>query len=567
MNTQTKTAIAIIGVAAVAFAGYQYNRYQKGIKDTREALQRVDQELSQTMNDALKLFESMAADATIKAAKRLDDPYATLAEAVSEYKKLITAIDGANAFSQGDAGQGISASAKLTAKILSETAKELEAEAVDIGTVAGPLAKYGGVAVDLGAKLFEARGILLHFAEMKRTQFQLEKSLGDLQRAEAIDFLNHVQDNLRNDQALHEEWLKQHGIQTGTVLEAAMSNSSANAGPLAPSEIARGITIVDQNEGLHNLSGARAPTAATSKAVRFGTHQGETRRSFVPNAAAALISPEFGRQSELGAGGGWAGRIESIQPSAFSPNGQKPLLSKTAALNSSAGLPYQNALTAPGNQPPTFIENKGQFDERVRMQLRGNGRTAWLTNSGIVFDFLRSKTSTSDSASHEARSIIPHLDALELDPQSALTAPQSKDVERLVISEDFVGGNAAPVIETKIAQPGIYNYFLGNDPSEWRSDVRGYGEVTYRDIWDGVDLKLYGRGADLEQEFIVVPGADLSRVRISYEGVDGLAVAGDGSLLMRTAFGHLRESKPKVYQEISGKRVAVKARFRLTSGL
>lgn len=40
---------------------------------------------------------------------------------------------------------------------------------------------------------------------------------------------------------------------------------------------------------------------------------------------------------------------------------------------------------------PRFIENRGQFDERVKFKVQGGGRTLWLTRDRIVFDVLRAK--------------------------------------------------------------------------------------------------------------------------------------------------------------------------------
>ena len=37
-------------------------------------------------------------------------------------------------------------------------------------------------------------------------------------------------------------------------------------------------------------------------------------------------------------------------------------------------------------QGPLFIENRGQFDPRVKFLVTGNGANLWLTNEGIVFD-------------------------------------------------------------------------------------------------------------------------------------------------------------------------------------
>src|SRR5262249_54084140 len=122
-----------------------------------------------------------------------------------------------------------------------------------------------------------------------------------------------------------------------------------------------------------------------------------------------------------------------------------------------------------------------------------------------------------------------------------------------------------PTIEASQPLPGRYNYFIGKDPQHWHTDVRGYAEVVYREVWDGIDLRLSRNSSDLEQEFVVKPGGDLTQIQVAFKGIDGLHVAGDGSLVIHTAFGELRERPPRIYQEIAGQRVPVEGRFILTS--
>jgi hypothetical protein len=203
-----------------------------------------------------------------------------------------------------------------------------------------------------------------------------------------------------------------------------------------------------------------------------------------------------------------------------------------------------------------FIENRGQFDARAKFQWKSGGRTLWLTEQGIVFDAIRPKAGETATATHE-----PGRSAL----QSSDPTRASRGYDRLVFAEEFLGTHYAPAIEASQPLPGRYHYFLGNDPQHWHTNVPGYAEVVYRDVWEGIDLKLSRNGPDLEQEFIVRPGGDLTQVRVAFRGIDGLQVADDGSLVVRTAFGEFRESPPRIYQEIAGQRVAVEGRFILTS--
>jgi hypothetical protein len=83
-------------------------------------------------------------------------------------------------------------------------------------------------------------------------------------------------------------------------------------------------------------------------------------------------------------------------------------------------------------------------------------------------------------------------------------------------------------------------------------------------VWPGIDVRYLAKGRDIEQEFLVRPGANPDQIRVTYTGIKGLAIAPDGSLLTSTVLGTLRETKPIIYQEIDGRRLPTKGRFALT---
>jgi Beta-propeller repeat len=221
------------------------------------------------------------------------------------------------------------------------------------------------------------------------------------------------------------------------------------------------------------------------------------------------------------------------------------------------------ASTALGALSPGFIENRGQYDEHVKFQLRGNGKTVWLTDSGLVFDAMRGKPDATGketpSPDSSANSSIPP----GVMPPKNGDVPQSK--ERLVFNEEFLNTNGGAKIEASDPQQGVYNFIAGNDPAKWQTNVQAYGEIVYHDVWEGIDVRVYRNGSNLEQEFIVRPGGDLNRVQIAYRGIEGLNISPDGLLEIQTAFGKLQETRPRIYQEIAGNRVEIEGRFKLLS--
>jgi len=248
-----------------------------------------------------------------------------------------------------------------------------------------------------------------------------------------------------------------------------------------------------------------------------------------------------------------------------------PWLGLIGLLTATLAAPHADAQTASRNSKdhpsvvsyatsrsaPVFVENRGQFDSRVRFQVKVSGKVLWLTNNGIVFDLRKPRSGPAADALPSAIRDAAHRGRRTL---------ANEPVERLVFAENFVDSNEHPAIEVKGARAGAYNYLTGTDPANWHTDIHGYSELLYRDVWPGIDVRISANGPDLEQEFIVHPGGDPRRIKVGYDGIEKLKVASDGSLAVQTAFGILRESKPRIYQQLPGKTVAVKGRFALSGG-
>jgi len=105
------------------------------------------------------------------------------------------------------------------------------------------------------------------------------------------------------------------------------------------------------------------------------------------------------------------------------------------------------------------------------------------------------------------------------------------------------------------------NYFYGNDPSGWHTDVPSYYAVRYRNIYPGIDLKYYGDGHSLKYDFIVKPGADPSRVQLEYDGVNSLSVNAQDELVVSTQLGDVFEQAPYAYQKIGNHKREITCRY------
>jgi hypothetical protein len=114
--------------------------------------------------------------------------------------------------------------------------------------------------------------------------------------------------------------------------------------------------------------------------------------------------------------------------------------------------------------------------------------------------------------------------------------------------------------------PGVSNYFLGNDPSQWRTNVPTYARVRYGAVYPGIDLVYYGNHRQLEYDFVVAPGADPKSIRVRFTGQRNLSLAKNGDLVLHGTSGRAILRQPVVYQEKDGRRQTIPARFELAGG-
>jgi|GEM_PF-3423386 len=196
--------------------------------------------------------------------------------------------------------------------------------------------------------------------------------------------------------------------------------------------------------------------------------------------------------------------------------------------NCTPGVPDRQTHEAYGKLPLYFIRNDGQMDDRVKFYEKGIGHAVFFTEDGVYLSLAGgqeagSPMSDDRNSKSETQNLFPNV--LAGDSQSAIRSPQPAIVKLVPL-----GANKHPEIVAEGLQKGKVNYFIGNNPEEWRTNIPTYGAVVYKEIYKGIDITFYGNNRQLEYDIIVKPGADPSRVRFTYEGIEDLRVNKDGDL-------------------------------------
>src|SRR6266403_2221335 len=216
---------------------------------------------------------------------------------------------------------------------------------------------------------------------------------------------------------------------------------------------------------------------------------------------------------------------------------QAPEVSAKASTDESKA----HAVDSFGRLPLSFEANEGQTDSRVKFLARGQGYTLFLTQGGEAVLTLRKPASKPKSLRAAA-----HAPAAK--PESETVSPSA------VVRMSLAGANRTPQLEGVDELPGKANYFIGNDPTKWRTNVPLFTKVKYRDVYRGVDLVYYGNQKQLEYDFIIAPGADPHSVTLKFTGQKKLSLDAKGGLILGVKGGAVRLGKPRIYQEIDGAR-------------
>jgi hypothetical protein len=200
-----------------------------------------------------------------------------------------------------------------------------------------------------------------------------------------------------------------------------------------------------------------------------------------------------------------------------------PGLSDDAGQALVAATPAGRTHAALAHLPLSFEPNLGQVDPRVKFLSRGRGYTLFLTKDQAI---------------------------LRIERRMAKN-------ENALVRLRLVGAKPDAEVTGRGELPGEANYFLGNDPKKWHTNVPTYAKVRYHDVYPGVDLEYYGSPSaqgQLEYDFIVAPGADPSAIALQVGAArePRLRIDTGGDLMIPAHRGEIRFHKPLIYQRDAG---------------
>jgi hypothetical protein len=188
--------------------------------------------------------------------------------------------------------------------------------------------------------------------------------------------------------------------------------------------------------------------------------------------------------------------------------------------------------------PMMFEANSGQTDTRVKFLARAPGYTLFLTDKEAVLSLPAGSPAPASPHQHEAS------------PGSRRVQSPGASKSARVVRLKFVGASTPTAITGRDQLPGKANYFIGNDPKQWHTNVPNYEAVEYRSVYPGVDAVFHGDSRRLEFDFDVAPGADPHIIALEVDGARRLRLNRTGDVVLGMDGAHdLVMGKPHIYQQ------------------
>ncbi|HET9791854.1 MAG TPA: SBBP repeat-containing protein, partial [Candidatus Angelobacter sp.] len=192
---------------------------------------------------------------------------------------------------------------------------------------------------------------------------------------------------------------------------------------------------------------------------------------------------------------------------------------------STSGFPTQSQSPGAARTALTFELNQGQTAPEVKYLARSQESVLFFTSQGVTV-------------------LVPQIGSFRL---------QFENISR---SAHIIPAN----------QLAAHSNYLHSNPKESIANIPNFSALHYIGVYPGIDVRFYGQGRHLEHDFVLAPAADPSVISLRVEGIDQISMDESGSIALQLGEQTLYESSPAAWQTIGGKRVPVRAGWKILNG-
>ena len=243
----------------------------------------------------------------------------------------------------------------------------------------------------------------------------------------------------------------------------------------------------------------------------------------------------------------------------------------TTILLEASDIKKSTILESYGKIPLEFTTNSGQLDSQVKFTTRGYGAAMFFTQEGTTFLLSRGKEKS--IIKRKNQTLEKKNRNIKFDRTLNPLEERESEIEKeyYALKKYFVNANPNPEITGEGLLPWYNNYFIGNDPAKYSTEVPNYAKIQLKNIYDGIDLFYYGNKKSIKYDFVVQPGENPEQIVLMYDfgnisvAEGSISINQNGELVVKTPFGNMIERKPYCYQVIDGEKVEVEVQYKIIS--
>ena len=186
-------------------------------------------------------------------------------------------------------------------------------------------------------------------------------------------------------------------------------------------------------------------------------------------------------------------------------------------------------------QHVNFTENKGQWPDKIAFKADLDGGALFIESHCFTYNFY-----------NKAALQKNHIN----------TSGKLLKVNGHAFKMNFLNANKRIDFTHSEKNKAHKNYFIGNDPKKWASEVNSWGTIVANQIYPGIDMQTDGIQNGIKYQFNVAPKANYKNIQLNFEGTEKIWLE-KGELHIKTSVNELIDQAPVAWQMIDGNKVIV----------
>jgi len=197
-----------------------------------------------------------------------------------------------------------------------------------------------------------------------------------------------------------------------------------------------------------------------------------------------------------------------------------------------------------GSNKLIYIENKGQWHENVLYKTSIKNGAIYLENNKITVNVTENKSHKFDSSYDYSKPCQGHAYQIE-----------------------FLNSLSQPQVSAEKKFDEYFNFFLSENPAQWKGGCHGYEDIRYRNLYPNIDLVISSKYFQPKYTFYLKAGAKVSDIKMKFNGLSNIYLKPNGDLVSSTVLGDVVDEKPITFLHQEGQITDINSNFSLENNI